>query len=264
MTEIAESIHCPNCGAPLELQPGEVIITCSFCGAANNMAVGEKFFLKHSLIPNNYNREQMMQAIRSWMSGGFLKPDDMVSGSKVTELALTFLPFYVLHIKASTDYEGVFTRTGGNIPRKGRLAKEYYWKILGRRGSEFPTKEYDIPLKGKVNFNLSHIPKDAKFLNAELDEEGAASLMKDELEAHHKFLIGEEVDVIQTMDTTIENMDSEFVHAPVWFVKYNYHGKNFAMVIDGTTGKTIKADIPPPDTANKGFLKSIKKGFFGR
>ena len=264
MTEIAEAVHCPNCGAPLELQPGEVVITCSFCGAASNMAGGSQFFLKHSLIPSNYDREKAMQLVRAWMSGGFLKPDDMGSASKVDSMELSFLPFYVMHIKASTDYEGVFTRTGGNIPRKGRLEKEYYWKVLGRRASAFPAKEYDIPLKGKVNFDLSHIPKDGRYLNAEMDEGEAASTMRTEVEVHHKFLLGEEIDVIQRMETSIEELDTEFVHAPVWFVKYTYHCRAYDMTIDGCTGKTIKADIPPPDTSNKGFLKSMKKGIFGR
>ena len=83
MVEIAEKIKCPGCGAPLELKAGEVIITCEYCGTAHNMAVGKKFFLKHSIIPAGHKKEQIMFSIKSWMSGGFLKPDDLVKRAKI-------------------------------------------------------------------------------------------------------------------------------------------------------------------------------------
>ncbi len=263
MTEIAEKIDCPNCGAPLELKAGEVVITCEYCGSDHNMAVGKKFFLKHSIIPASYTKERIMKGIKNWMSGGFLKPDDLARKSKITELELVFLPFYIVHAKTDCSYKGVFTRTGKNIPRSGSFSKEYYWKILGRRGSEFPAKEYDIPLKGKVDFNLSRIPGYGKFLNAEVDEGEASSLARDEIDQHHRFLLEEEVDIIEKLDTKVNELDKEFVHAPVWFAKYDYKGKAFDLILDGATGQPIKGDIPPPDMSNRGFLGSLKKSLFG-
>ncbi|UCE37055.1 MAG: hypothetical protein JSW00_16430 [Thermoplasmata archaeon] len=264
MTEIAEKVNCPNCGAPLKLEAGEVIITCEYCGAAMNMAVGKKYFLRHSIIPNQYSPEQISSMAKKWMGGGFLKPEDLARRSSIKEQYLVFLPFFVIHVSAQAKYEGVLTRTGQHIPKKGDFTREYHWKILGRRASSFPTKEYEIPLRGKVDFDLSHVSKNAKFLNSEMDEREAHSRLKQEIEEHNKFLLSSEMDVISTIETNLEIRNTEFVHAPVWFLKYEYNGKMYELLFDGASGDTIKGDIPAPDdTSTKGFFGKVKKGFFG-
>ncbi|UCG70572.1 MAG: hypothetical protein JSV09_06020, partial [Thermoplasmata archaeon] len=247
MTEIAEKVNCPNCGAPLKLEPGEVIVTCEYCSAALNMAVGKKYFLKHSIIPNKYSPEQISQMARQWMGTGFLKPEDLARRAQIREMILTFLPFFVVNVSANSQYEGVLTRTGQNIPKKGDFTRDYNWKILGRRASTFPTKEYEIPLSGKVEFDLTHVSKNAKFLNSEMDEREAHTLLKQEIEEHHKFLLSSEMDVIQSIKTNLEIRNTEFVHAPVWFLKYEYNTKLYELLFDGASGDTIKGDIPPPD-----------------
>ena len=57
MVQIAEEIGCPDCGAPLKVKVGEAIITCEYCGSDVNMAVGKKYFLKHSIIPARYDNK---------------------------------------------------------------------------------------------------------------------------------------------------------------------------------------------------------------
>lgn len=261
MTEIAQGISCPNCGAPLKLAAGEVIVTCEFCGTALNMASGKKYFLAHSIIPNRYSQDQISNLARQWMGTGFVKPKDLVKTGIIREMSLSFLPFFVIHVSATSHYEGMFTRTGHAIPRKGDFTREYHWKILGRRASTFPVKEYEIPLSGKVEFALSHVPPEARFLNAEMDEQEAQSRLKQELEAHHKFLLSSEIDVMQSMATTLDVKNTEFVHAPVWFLKYEYRSKLYQLLFDGASGITIRGDIPPPDdTSTKGFFKKILGG----
>ncbi len=265
MVEIAEKVNCTNCGAPLKLEAGEVIVTCAYCGAALNMAVGKKYFLRHSIIPNKYTPEQISAMAKQWMGSGFLKPEDLARKASITEMSLIFLPFFVVHVSAQSIYEGMLTRTGQNIPKKGDFTREYHWKILGRRASAFPTKEYEIPLSGKVEFDLAHVSKNAKFLNSEMDEREAHSLLKQEIDEHHKFLLSSEMDILQSINTNLNIKNTEFVHAPVWFLKYEYNGKLYELLFDGSSGDTIKGDIPAPDdTSTKGFFGKVTKGFFGR
>ena len=263
MVEIAETIDCPNCGAPLPLVAGEVIITCEYCGSSHNMAVGKKFFLKRSIIPNKYSNDDIFGIVKQWMKGGFLKPNDLSKKAKIKDVCLTFLPFFIISVQAHSEYEGVFTRTGENLPKKGELKRTYNWKILGRRASQFPTKEYEIPLSGKIDFDISKISKEAKFLNSEMDEEEAKSMLEGEIEEHDKYLLSSEIDVIQSIKTTLDIKNTEFVHAPVWEVKYEYGGSSYELLIDGASGTVIRGDIPQPDTSAKGFLKGLKKGLFG-
>lgn len=258
MVEIAQEIGCPDCGGPLKIKPGEAIITCEYCGSDVNLAVGTKYFLKHSIIPAKYDNQSIHNEVKSWMKKGFLKPGDLARKSKILGAELRFLPFFIINLSVKTNYRGVLTRTGLNINKDGEFSKTYYWKIMGRRGSHFPTRSYQIPASGKADFNLSLLSPDAKFLNSELDEKEAGEMAIQEVKEHHKFLLTSEVDHITSIDTVVDIKNTEFLHAPIWFVKYEYGGKTYELILDGATGEEIKAEIPPME--KKGVLGKLFGG----
>jgi hypothetical protein len=35
-----------------------------------------------------------------------------------------------------------------------------------------------------------------------------------------------------------------YLHAPAWFIKYEYKNNNYQMIVDGATGMVLKGDIP--------------------
>jgi hypothetical protein len=261
---IVKGVKCQNCGAPLSLKSGEVIITCDFCGTAFNVASGKDFFLEHSILPSNIDDNKIEEIIKRWMGDGPLKPSNLQSKARITDKSQVFLPFYVVHTNVTTNYQGVFTKTGGRDERRGDLEREYYWKILGRRGSKFPTKEYEIPLSGKEDFNLSKIPGGAKYLNAEFDEKDAQDMAKVEIQDHQEFLIKDQVNELDDMKHNFEMEDIEFVHAPIWRIDYNYNGSSYQILVCGNTGDVIRGDIPPPDQSVGGFFSDMKRAFFGK
>ena len=258
MVEIAEEIGCPDCGAPLKVQAGDAIVTCEYCGSDVNLAVGSKYFLKHSIIPVKYDREAIVSVVRSWMGKGFLKPGDLARKYKVVSMELQILPMFIVHAVGRTEYEGALTRTCENISRKDVLEKEYYWKILGRRASSFPTREYDVPLSAKTDFDISKLVKGSRFLNSEIEEKEAENMARQQIEEHHRFLLRTELDEIHSLNTTVEIKNTEFLHIPAWFVNYQYKGRIFELILDGATGDDIKADIPSIE--NKGFLGKLFGG----
>jgi hypothetical protein len=261
---LVQTVNCKGCGAPLPLKAGEVIITCEYCGAAVNIATGKDFFLAHSIIPNKHDTDSIKGIVKRWMSDGTLKPSNMATKSKISDLACVFLPFYIISAGVTTTYKGYYTRTGGREPRSGELARDYYWKVLGRRASKFPTKEYEVPLKGKTNFNLSKIPSYAKFLNAEFDERDAEDIAKVELQDHHKYLLSEQIDEFTEINHTFKIKDKEFIHAPVWRVDFVYSDKDYQILLDGATGSVIRGDIPPPDQSVSGFFSDVRRAFTGK
>lgn len=260
---IAKDVKCHNCGAPLSLKAGEVVITCDYCGTAFNVASGKDFFLTHSIIPSNFSEKDILIVVENWMSTGAMKPANFKKRSRITRSSLTFLPFYIVHLNVKTDYNGFFTRTGREVERSGDLHREYYWKILGRRGSKFPTKEYEIPLSGKGDFNLSKIPSGAKYLNAEFDEKDAVDLSKVEVMDHQKFLLSDQINRFESIDHDFDIEDVEFIHAPIWKIDYNYNKTDYQILLCASTGNVIRGDIPPPDQSVGGFFSDMKRAIFG-
>jgi len=245
---VAENIRCSHCGAPVEFKPGEIIATCKYCGFTTVIETGSAFNFEHSVLLNKFDEAQIEEPIRNWMRSGFLKPPDLAKKSKIMEKNLVYLPFWVVSVEAKTSYKGIFERIAPPVVKEGKIQKEYNWLVLAREAAGFPTREYDVPLEGKVPYDFRKIEGFAKVLNSEIDRDEALELAKQQIEVHHRFLLQQDVDKIVEMTTEYEVKQMVYLHAPIWFIKYDYRGESYQLLIDGATGIVLKGDIP-----QKGF-----------
>jgi hypothetical protein len=241
---VAQNIRCSHCGAPVEFKPGELIATCKYCGFTTVIETGAPFNFEHSLLLNKYDQNQADTLIKDWMRSGFMKPGDLAKRSKILEKNLVYLPFWVVSVEAKTTYKGVFERITPPIVKEGKIEKEYNWLVLAREAAGFPAREYDVPLEGKVPFDFRKIEGFAKVLNSEITREEALELAKQQIEALHRFLLKQEVDKIVEIYTEINVKQAVYLHAPVWFVKYEYTGQAYQLILDGAAGMALKGDIP--------------------
>jgi hypothetical protein len=241
---VAQEISCSHCGAPVPFNPGEIIATCKYCGFTTVIETGEAFNFEHSLLLNKFDEKQIEESIRDWMRSGFMKPSDLAKKSKITEKNLTYLPFWVVSVQATSSYKGIFERIAPPIVNVGKIEKEYNWLVLAREASGFPTREYDVPLEGKIPYDFRRIEGFAKVLNSEIDRDEATELAKQQIEAHHRFLLKSDVDKIVEMQTTYNVKQVVYLHAPVWLIKYEYKGNAYQLILDGATGDALKGDIP--------------------
>jgi hypothetical protein len=244
MDAVAQEIRCSHCGAPVEFKPGEIIATCKYCGFTTVIETGQAFTFEHSLLLNNYSEDQMEGLVRDWMRSGFMKPGDLAKKSIITEKNLTYLPFWVVSVEATTKYKGIFERIAPPIVKEGQIQKEYNWLVLAREAAGFPTREYDVPLEGKIPYDFRKIEGFAKLLNSEMQRDEALELAKQQIDAHHRFLLQQDIDRIVEATTTVNLKQMVYLHAPAWFIKYEYKGNNFQMIVDGSAGMVLKGDIP--------------------
>ena len=239
-----QEIRCSHCGAPVTFNPGEIIVTCRYCGFTSVIETGKPFTLEHSMFLNEYDLTQVEDFVRDWMRSGFLKPGDLARRSKILEKSLMYLPFWVVPVTATSRYKGVFERLMPPVTKEGKIEKKYDWLVLARKAATFPTREYDVPLEGKVPYDFRKIERFAKVLNSEIDEYEAVELAKQQVESHHQFLAQQDVDKVIEMKTDLSVGDSVYLHAPIWFIVYEYKGERYNIIADGATGMIIKGDIP--------------------
>ncbi|MCW4010878.1 MAG: hypothetical protein NWF05_09710 [Candidatus Bathyarchaeota archaeon] len=244
MDAVAQQIRCSHCGAPVQFNPGEIIATCKYCGFTTVIQTGQAFTFEHSLILNKYDPATIEEPIKNWMSGGFLKPGDLARKSTLLEKNLVYLPFWVVSVEAKSIYKGIFERIAPAIVKEGTLTKEYDWLILAREASGFPTREYKIPLEGKIPYDFRRIEGFAKLLNSEINREEALDLAQTQIDARHRFLLQEDVDRVIEIKTELNLKQMVYLHAPIWFIKYKYKGNVYQLTVDGATGMAVKGDIP--------------------
>ena len=99
-------------------------------------------------------------------------------------------------------------------------------------------------MEGKIPYDFRKIEGFAKVLNSEIDKDEAVELARQQIEELHRYLIQKDVDRIIEMKTEMKLDQVVYLHAPVWFVKYEYKGNVYQLLIDGTSGSSIKGDIP--------------------
>jgi len=241
---VVDEIHCSHCGAPLSFKPGEILATCKYCGYTVVVETGQPFTFEHSIMLNRYDLVSVDAPIIDWMRTGFLKPSDLAKKSKIMEKNLVYLPFWVVSVEAKSSYKGIFERMAPAVVKEGKIEKEYDWLVLARKATEFPTKEYDVPLAGKIPFDFRKIEGFAKVLNSEIDKDDAVEFARQQIDQHHRYLAQEDVDKIIEMNTSINVKQIVYLHAPIWFVKFEYKGKLYQLLVDGASGMVIKGDIP--------------------
>jgi hypothetical protein len=241
---VVDEIHCSHCGAPVKFNPGEIIATCTYCGFTQVIETGQAFVFEHSMVLNEYDPATVEKPIREWMKSGFVKPKNLEK-SKLTEKKLVYLPFWMIPVTATTTYKGVFERITPAVEKQGKIEKEYNWLVLARKATEFPTKEYEVPLEGKIPYDFRRVEGFAKVLNSEFQEHDAIEIAKQQIDELHQFLIKQDVDKIIEIKTDYSIGTEIYLHAPVWFVTYEYKHEKYKLFIDGATGTVIKGDIPP-------------------
>jgi hypothetical protein len=241
---IVEELRCSYCGAPISFKPGEIIATCRYCGYTVVIETGKAFTFEHSMLLNKYSPTQIEEPVKDWMSSGFLKPADLAKKSKITEKNLMYLPFWIVSVESESLYKGIFERISPPVVKEGKISKKYDWLVLARRAAQFPTKEYDVPLEGKVPYDFRKIEDFAKVLNSEIDRDEAVEIAKQEIVEHHRHLAQQDVDKIIEMKNEIRVGQAVYLHAPIWFIKYEYKGESYTLWLDGATGIVIKGDIP--------------------
>ena len=104
MVTVAKEVNCSHCGAPLPVEPGEILVTCKYCGFTSVIETGKPFEFEHSLVLNSVDVSQVFIVIRNWMGKSFIGPKDLQKKSTPTEQNLIYLPFWVVSAESRTHF----------------------------------------------------------------------------------------------------------------------------------------------------------------
>jgi ribosomal protein L37AE/L43A len=132
---------------------------------------------------------------------------------------------------------------GGGGQRKAmEMDENYNFPIVALKAlTTYQPHDYQFALQERQLFDISQYPKGIKVLNGDISEDTAkyqARALVDQLQsqkAHSKY------HMIQQIQTQIDISDSELLHVPIWFVRYDHKGNKIVLVVDGNSGNTINS-----------------------
>lgn len=274
---------CSKCGASINPNQEDLIVTCRYCGFTVTLA-GANEIKNHSMIENHLFTQQAVEAAKKYMDKGILR-SGVAREATITNVKLRYLPFWTFPVTTYTSYSGTTgaglsgemhqvqnafsNKRASKLSKFGSLMKagasaylesqqknrgprtvslsfssSYVWPILARRSAIAEINYYDVPAVRKIPFDPGRIASDAEFLNTEFKQEEAKLRTKAEVEERERRVACGKVDALQSCNVTATIGDGELVHAPIWFVHYCLKGDNYMILVDGSEGKILGGGKP--------------------
>ena len=99
-----KEFKCSSCGAPITPKLGEMVVSCEYCGASVSLETdGWQSIEKHSMLPITISdQDQITARLHKMMDTGLLHRH-LQENSKLEELDLTMVPYWIVPISAKTN-----------------------------------------------------------------------------------------------------------------------------------------------------------------
>ena len=136
---------------------------------------------------------------------------------------------------------------GGGMGGRGmtkaiQMNENYNYPIVALKAlTAYQPHDYQFALQDRNLFDISKFPKGIKVLNGDISEDAAkyqAKTLVDQLQsqkAHSKY------HMIQQMNSQEDVSDTELLHAPIWFIRYQHKGNQIVLVLDANSGNVINS-----------------------
>lgn len=275
-----QNLKCNSCGGPLKPSAGLALVVCEYCGAATTMGAGgaAQVVAKHFMLANAIGQEQALDSGGHWLNKGVLRRK-VAQRSDLGNTTLKFVPYWVIPTNIVADYQGMrgtgvaqlrqegtakkvlggamFALTAASVAGRGRQVPSQVTRVRDRiqvsqnipvvavRGytKYQPQGGYQFKSEQKITFDKRQSGgapvMDGDVTEAEAKQQAAGIAQQvAEREARKRVDSLESIQVYPTMS------DGELLHAPVWFVEYQFKGKGMYIAIDGNSGQVMEGERP--------------------
>jgi hypothetical protein len=156
-------------------------------------------------------------------------------------------------LRSSVVFPGYLSRTtmmygmgmgmgGGRGGKTYQLDQNYEFPVVAMKDlTEYQPHDYTFAMSQRVLFDVSKLDKSIKVLNGDISEDVAKSQAKTLVDQLQSQKAHEQHHMIQQIHTEMDVSDSELLHVPVWFVRYDHKGNKLIFVLDGNSGAPINS-----------------------
>lgn len=250
---------CPNCGAGVICDSLTASTRCHFCHTPvilSGRLSGD--FKPNLIIPFATTKEQAEENFRIYTKGKLLLPNGFIKNARIYSVSPLYVPYWLK--SGSTDVHltaiGKQTHSWTSGNRHYTHTKEY--QVERRADMAFVrvpcdgSRRIDDSLMESIEpfdytgiklFSMSYLSGCAAE-KYDVDKMEAAKRIDQRIREAADAEIRRMADVYTSLDNASVNVtytDRQYVYAlmPVWFLNYNYKGKDYAFVMNGQTGTTF-------------------------
>ncbi len=265
-----QDLKCPSCGAPIKPVFGEMVVSCDYCGGTVTLGSGGWSQInKHTMLTAKItDGEAALKLIHDYLDTGFMHRKAFEE-SKIVEQKLSFVPFWVVPVSASTNfqYQDVATsvgstvgtmvaaemigsalgggRRGGFMPvpimmgpavgsnRQDSISGMYEYPVIAVKGmTSYQPHNYQFQLAERSFFDKKQIPSGAAVLNGDLGEDAAKFAARAYVTQLQSEAAHQKHHMVSKLQSQVDVSDAELLHVPIWYVLLDRKGQKTGILID--------------------------------
>jgi Double zinc ribbon len=272
-----QELKCPTCGAPIKPTFGDAVVTCDYCGGTVTLGgAGWKEIQKHTMLPLTVrDQNAVLATVKATLDTGLFHRH-FFEESKVAEAKLSYVPFWVLPVSASTTYtyqdaaasiggtvgtlaaaELLGGALGGNrggfavIPimggpvvnpnRSESISGQYEFPVIAVKSmNDYQPKDYQFPLNGRTLFDKKAVPDGTTILNGDVGEDQAQQAAKALVTQLQSEAAHKKHHMVSKLETKVELTEGELLHVPIWYFQLEHKGKKSTILVDASAGRVIR------------------------
>jgi len=270
-----KDLKCPSCGAPLQPEFGDAVITCAYCGGTVSLAgTGWKSVNRHTmLLPQLNDATAMLKIVQSVMNTGIFH-GSRFEDSKVTEQKLQLVPYWIVPSSATTNYTYQDMVTAGaasvgtaaigslvgnlfggggssfvstpavNSMRQDQITGSYQFPIVAVKGyAQYQPKNYQFKLDSRQLYKKDAVPGGLSVLNGDLAEDSAQQAARAYVTQLQADLAHKKHRMVSALQTQVEVGDPELVHVPIWYVAMDHKGQPIVVLVDANSSRVMLSNL---------------------
>ncbi|HLY77048.1 MAG TPA: zinc ribbon domain-containing protein [Thermoplasmata archaeon] len=274
-----KDLKCPSCGAPLQPELGDAVLTCQYCGATVSLAgTGWKPVNRHTmLLPQLVDPDSALKIVRANLDQGMFH-SHRFEDSKITDQKFQFVPYWIVPSSATTNYTyedvavaagstvgtmavgallgGALTGGRGNtfMPimagpvvnpmRQEQITGSFQFPVVAVKGyTQYQPKNYQFNLDTRTLYKKDGLPGGATVLNGDLGEEAAQQQARAYVTQVQAETAHKKHRMVSQLQTQVEVGEPELVHVPIWYFALDRKGEKIVLLVDANAGRVMLSSL---------------------
>lgn len=239
-----QGLTCPKCGGVVPIPEGQVIVKCPYC-EQRSVVKGERGVRRYQ-VPNRIDRQQALDTLGRFLSGNMAIGRDVRSRSKVNEVFIAYLPFWMAWGRVLAWVFGEKEVGSGDHrryePRETKVVEDMTWNGAAVDVGEFGVTQVPLSDQQLEPFN----PDTLHRLGLVFEPVGSNSDARSAADKDFRDRIRSRasLDRLSQVFTRIVRPRLGLVSYPLWVLRYVYRERTFQVVVDGYAGKVLFGKAP--------------------
>ncbi|MCA9896834.1 MAG: hypothetical protein H6654_14190 [Ardenticatenaceae bacterium] len=235
-----QGLTCPECSGVVPIAEGDRIVECPYCHTCS-LVQGERG-VRRWQVPQTVERERALQAVTNFFRG-MKKAHDLHTEAQIKDTFLVYLPYWrVESFVAGWMFGRVKSGKDSTRPVEVKISELMHWNDAAVDVAEYGVHQVAISKEQLRPYDSDRLHAEAMVF--EPSESHTDALEEAERHFTHR---GRQKHSLRTKffeKFHFLRQRLSIVYYPLWVSRYEYHKRNYQVVVDGVNGNLLYGKAP--------------------